>query len=194
MRRACRSLAVPALLVLALLLAACGDLGTKDEPPRPFGPGAGAGPIATPTPIPIAGVGALEYDFGYFEDVNTPMFPGDPDAMDLLDVIGWTRDSGTGKIQLYLAGIFGRPDTPCRFHAALAARDKGFTIVGDGEDRINEQGIVFHEVWLTRGAEQWRLDCAQLTGVLGLELLSASEQGGGLETEQVHFVLNSIRP
>ncbi|HEX9843679.1 MAG TPA: hypothetical protein VGC20_13055, partial [bacterium] len=87
-----------------------------------------------------------------------------------------------------------RPDTPCRFHAALLARDEGFTISGDGEDRVNDRGVVFHEVVLVKGAQLLRLDCAQLTGIFGVEMFGDSLVSGGLDTQQVHAVLNSIRP
>jgi hypothetical protein len=190
MRRACRSLAVPALLVLALLTAACGDLGTKDEPPRPFGPGAGNLPGGAPsvtTPVTVPGVGTLEYDNGYF--TLDPPPPG-ADAT----VVGVLTFVGPGTLSLRIGGIFGRPDTPCRFHAALLARDEGFTISGDGEDRVNDRGVVFHEVVLVKGAQLLRLDCAQLTGIFGVEMFGDSLVSGGLDTQQVHAVLNSIRP
>ena len=144
----------------------------------------------TPFSIPdLAGgsVGSLSYDATYFDAV-TPQTPTEQDTRAGLLV------SVANGVTLQLGIIFGRPDTPCRFHAALFARDEGFTILGDGEDRINDQGIVFHEVVLVKGTEFRRLDCARLKGELGVEVLGVSLPVYSLATEQVHVVLNSIHP
>lgn len=188
-------LAVLALGVATLgALSGCGALSKDDETPTPFGPGSGVPPVDTAGAVALSvpdldgtTVGTLSYDPGYFTPVPAPPpTAGNP----LFATLANTAD-GVG-LQLQL--IFGRPDTPCRFQAALAARDLGFTILGDGARRINERQVVFDEVLLVGGSEHWRLDCARLVGNTGIEVLGISGPADRLGTPQVHFVLNSIHP
>jgi hypothetical protein len=182
-------------VLLAGLLTGCGGLNQDDGPPRPFGPGVSGltPPVGATIAQAIPGldggsIGTLAYDAGYFVQSDFTPLPT------LADTRAGSLATSMGDLALQMALIFGRPDTPCRFHAALLARDEQFTILGDGEDRINSQGIEFHEVLLVKGAEHRRLDCARLTGNLGVEVLTVSAPADLLGTDQVHTVLNSIRP
>lgn len=182
------------MLLAAALLAGCGELD-DDPPPRPLGPGSGGDPLTGSTQTVTlrdttgAAFGQVTYDDGHFA-VALPFGPGRPTETD--PTIGALQ--AADGVSLGFVLIAGRPDTPCRFEAALAARDEGYTILGDGEDRINDVNVTFHEVWLARGAEWVRLDCAQLNGQRGVQVVAQSPSGNALETVQVHFVLNSIRP
>ncbi len=194
LRLAARLAALLVALALGMALAGCGALGKKDETPTPFGPGAGVPPVdaASTTPLSIVAldstsIGTLSYDAAYFTPVPVP-----PPTPANTQFAALTNAAAGLGLQFQI--IFGRPDTPCRFQAALAARDLGFTILGDGDKRINDQGLEFDEVLLVRGPEHWRLDCAQLVGNVGIEVLSISSPTDVLGTPQVHYVLNSIHP
>lgn len=181
-----------ALVLAGVFLTACGE--DDDAPPRPFGPGSGGPPLANPIQsrelLDTGGraFGSVQYhnSTNNFTPVVAFHQPSESDAtMALL--------AASDGVQLGFSLISGRPDTPCRFTAALLARDEGYAILGDGADRINDAGVVFHEVWLVRGSEWVRLACAQLDGLRGVQVLAQSPAGNRLETLQVHFVLNSIR-
>lgn len=186
---------VAALLLAAApaWLAACGGLGEDNSPPEPFGAGTGGpavpqGTVQSTTLADIAGdaIGTLDYDDGYFAFTPTTPTEEDPSLGQLVNA--------TDGVGLQVLLISGRPDTPCRFDAARAARDDGFTIIGDGEDRVNDADVEFHEVRLEAGDRYLRLVCAELKGRLGIEVRGLSTPTDQLGTEQVHFVLNSIRP
>lgn len=175
------------LLIGAPLLAGCLP---EETDPRPFGPGNGS-PVMGTSPTALLDtngntIGSLDYNNSYFT-LGLPNFtlPADPE----MGVI----TSPPNGIGLLVSLIAGRPDTPCRFAAAMLARDEGYTILGDGEDRINDQGVEFHEVWLS-GPSELRFDCAQLTGNLGVMVQAQAASSSLLKTSEVHFVLNSIRP
>jgi hypothetical protein len=182
------ALAVVLALSALLALAACEE---EDDDPRPFGPGSG-GPEAGASTMPAIlsntaseSIGALRYDGGHF----TATGPTTPTEANLR-ILRLVAADGT---ELVLSLIAGRPDTPCRFTAATAARDEGYTLIGDGEDRLNEAGLEFHEVRMQRGSVHVRLACVQLAGLHGVQVAVGSTSAGQLETRQVHYVLNAIR-
>jgi hypothetical protein len=184
--------AVALAVLLAGLLAGCGGLAQDKKPRTPFGPGTGgptSGPYAT-YDIPDTAnypFGQLEYDTTYWAPITgqTPTSTL-PNAGVLISM--------ASDVSMQLTLIFGRPDTPCRFQAALAARDDGFTIEGDGADKINALGVDFAEVQLHNGNVYWRLDCAQLSGNLGVGVLTQTTPTDQRHLNQVHYVLNSIQP
>ena len=184
---------------------------TEDEQPQAIGPGNGGPAVGTATQATLRDtdghkLGTIEYDAAYFVNttaIGTPAAPGpnDPILPDYpIDsatppafTMGVVGNDAEG-LHMFLVLIAGRPDTPCRFQAALAARDQGFTIWGDGADVLNGHGLEFHEVVISRGKLYVRLDCALLSNNLGIEVITQSTPAGRLGSRQVHFVLNSIRP
>jgi hypothetical protein len=190
-RRAPFALAL--LVALCLLPAGCGNLKKDDGDPIPLGPGSGGLAVTNPSaPQDIPGttssrIGTFQFDSDYFLfSAQTPT-TDDTSAGQLVDRVG-------DNLLLQLGLIYGRADTPCRFHAALSARDDGFTIEGDTTKRLNDLGVVFYEVLLYKAGEFRRFDCAELSGNAGVEVLSDSGPNDLVGTLQVHFVLNSIRP
>lgn len=178
-------------LLAALALGACGSIDSSSKTYTPFGAGSGGTAVntaaATTIDIPnlVGGTqGQLSYDTSYF--VYTPQTPTASNSKAGLLV------TPAGDLGLQLSVILGRPDTPCRFQAALAARDDGYIISGNGEDRVNDQQVDFHEVLLHSSTQYWRLDCAQLTGNVGVQVLTVSAPTDERNTAQVVYVLNSI--
>ena len=177
---------------LALLLAGCG-LAPDNETPTPFGPGTAPPTAGTPSAaqsIPdLTGgsIGQFEYDSTYFAAYVTSTPTLDNPQFGSLS-------TAAGDVVVQLSVIFGRPDTPCRYQAALAARDDGYAIDGDGAKRINDQQVEFAEVLLNNGSAYWRLDCAQPTGNVGVQVWGIADAPDKLGTEPVHLLLNSIRP
>ena len=175
-----------AMLGMLLLLASCAPPMEIPELSGPFGPGSGGppvNPVALVTqPLTSGGLplGSLDYDSTYF----TPI-PTGTEVVVLSDA--------TGAVVLTVAPISGRPDTPCRFQAALLARDHGYAILAAG-DRTNALGLDFHEVDLGPGADFQRFYCAELKSHLGVLINGISKPTNALGSEQVHLVLNSVRP
>ena len=175
-----------AMLGLLLLLASCAPPSDIQELSGPFGPGSGGPTVNTGAlvtqPITSGGLplGSLDYDSTYF----TPI----PTGSEVVMLAG-----GAGAVMLSVAPISGRPDTPCRFQAALLARDHGYAILAAG-DRTNAQGLDFHEVDLGPGADFQRFYCTELRSNLGVLINGISKPTNALGIEQVHLVLNSVRP
>jgi hypothetical protein len=173
------------LLALAVL-AAAGCSPEEDEWSGPFGPGYGGPAVALPaTGYPLTNadgvkLGRLEADATYF--AVAPL-PGTLLAL----------QNPSGELVLLVTEIFGRPDTPCRYTAALLARDEGYTILASG-DRVNDNGLEFHQVDLAKGATYLGLYCTTLRGNAGIQIGGESRNGNRLRNRQVHFVLNSVRP
>lgn len=184
-------------LTLALLaagaLAACGAVDSSSTSVTALGDGTG-GPAVNTAAVTTASIpnatggsqGQLSYDASYFGFL--PQTPSDTDPRAGL------LSTAAGDLGMQLSLIFGRPDTPCRYQAALAARDDGYTIQGDGQDRVNSNQVQFHEVLLTNGVQYWRLDCAELQSNVGVQVLTISSPTNQRDTQQVVYVLNSIHP
>lgn len=188
-----RVLLLIATLALSVLLSGCEE--EEDELSGPFGPGVGgtAAPAAgtgITEPLNDSGgsvFGGFEYDGGYWMDYSILLGAVDP----VLFIFGDT--AGTDDLTLILTRISGRPDTPCRFEAAILARDQNYTILASG-DRTNDQGLEFHQVNLSKGSEYLNLYCATVSGNLGVKITGISLSGNKLRYEQVHFILNSVSP
>lgn len=179
-----RAAAAAALLAAVLIGAGCAP-EKKDELSGPFGPGAGgpAVPQGAVQTLPITTgdgtpIGSLQYDDGYF--AQTPV-------TGMLYVL----TNATDNVSLAIGRITGRPDTPCRYDAAIQARDDGYTILASG-DRTNANGLEFHQVNLVKGAIEQRFYCTELYNHVGIQIDGISLTAGALDWEQVHFVLNSV--
>ncbi|MDH4247555.1 MAG: hypothetical protein OEW39_07045 [Deltaproteobacteria bacterium] len=186
--RAVRRPLLRALLLLwvAWGAVACGQPKALEELDGTFGAGSGGSPVnpgaVVTLPLTSGGsaLGGLSYDGAYFFQI-----PTSDESVVLSD--------SSGSVMLIVAPISGRADTPCRFQAALLARDRGYALLAAG-DRKNAQGLEFHEVDLGPGADFQRFYCTELKSHLGILINGVSNSGNNLGTEQVHFVLNSVQP
>lgn len=172
------------LVVLPIALVGCGE-EEADELSGPFGPGSG-GPdplVGTLITFPLtkadgSPLGTLSSDITYF-----PQVPAPGTVVILQSIVD--------PILLVVTRISGRADTPCRYTAALAARDDGFTILGSG-DRTNATGLTFHQVNLVKGATTRNFYCTILRDNVGIQISGSATNGNRLGTLQVHYVLNSV--
>jgi hypothetical protein len=178
-----------ALALLALLGVAAGCAPPQaGELSGPFGPGSGGPPLSGATaPVAFArsdGVvyGEAAFDPAYFQ----PLPAATPDQPA-------TLAAPAAGIVLAYSRIAGRPDTPCRYQAALLARDQHFTIAASGE-RSNDRGLSFYQVNLQAGGVFRRLYCVRIAGELGVAIVAQADAPEKLEYVQVLFVLNSVRP
>lgn len=179
-----------ALALLALLAGACEADEEGDELSGAIGPGFG-GPavpqgviqidnLDTPQPVTI---GTISFDDGYLMRV----FTGGP-----ADEVHYIyMDIADPALEIVILRITGRAETPCRFAAAILARDEGFTIQASG-DVTNAQGLIFHQVNLARGDTFQRFYCTELRPNVGIMISAESRLGNKLDFEQMHFLLNSV--
>jgi hypothetical protein len=180
---------VPALvLALAVLLAAGCGKAKKDELSGPFGPGVGGPADGTATPLALTKLdgsvlGAMDYWLPNFDVIPNPT-PGELP-------LGF-QESSNG-ILMGLELIVGRIDTPCRYGAALLARDEGFNIQASGH-RSNDQGLEFYQVNVSRGGEAVSFYCTSLRDSVGIMITGHATAPDRLTYREVHFILNSIRP
>jgi hypothetical protein len=177
-------------LLVAALLSACGEEQKEDELNGTIGPGSGGVPVTQATVVSDtvttpAGtrVGALDYDAGYWSET----FSGGGD-----DSIAFVYENAADALAIVVVRINGRPDTPCRFEAAVLARDEGFEVLASG-DVFNDQGLEFHQVNLAKGGVEQRFFCTDLNNNVGIEFSITSGVTGHAAYEQVHFILNSVR-
>ena len=180
-----------ALLFLALMLlpAACQNDEEGQELSGEIGPGSGgpavvaASVVTDPLTAPDGtSLGSLSFDASYL--VRT--FTGD-----LADQIHYIYVDSSATVAVTGTRISGRPDTPCRFSAALLARDEGYRILVSG-DVVNDQSLSFHQVNLVREDTFQRFYCTELLANVGIQIGAASIGGNQLDYEQVHFLLNSV--
>ena len=127
-------------------------------------------------------IGSISYDSSYFVDVSD----GEESEAAL------TLVSAVDALALSGSTISGRPDTPCRFTAAIMARDEDFEILRSG-DRTNSTGLDFHQVDLSNGQLYRSVYCATLKSEIGILILAEGDGANLLTSEQTLYVLNSIQ-
>jgi hypothetical protein len=177
---------LPLLLALALGGAACQE-EKKPELSGHFGPGSGGPALSGATAtVPLTKadgqvVGYADYDPLLFVPLGA-LAPGQIE--NLADV--------PNTLAIGITRISGRPDTPCRFQAALLARDQDFDILESG-DRKNDQNLDFHQVNLKKGNARLSLFCAALHSNVGVLLQVLTDSPGKIDWVEVHAVLNSVR-
>jgi hypothetical protein len=177
-----------AVLLAAMFLTACAE-DPKPELSGHFGPGSG-GPLVTGPflTVPITKssgtvVGYADYDDSYLVGLG----PGSTSEFENL------VDDATGStIGVNLSRITGRPDTPCRFQAAILARDEDYEILKSG-DRKNSHELDFYQVNLRKGALHLSLFCVSLRDEIGAAIQVITGSAALIDSLQVHYILNSIR-
>lgn len=172
-----------------MLLAACEIDEEGGDLSGPIGPGSGgpavaAGSVVTdPLTTPDgAALGSISFDSAYL----FRQFTGGP-----ADEIHYIYADATPSVAVTVLRISGRPDSPCRFSAALLARDEGYSILASG-DVVNDQGLQFHQVNLVLDDTYQRFYCTELQANVGIQINTGSIGGNLLESEQMHFLLNSV--
>ncbi|MBI3993474.1 MAG: hypothetical protein HY342_09385 [Candidatus Lambdaproteobacteria bacterium] len=191
-RKRGRRRAWPAVALLAVLatLSGCGGAEQQDELQGKFGAGSvGAEPVPENiVTVSFTTSGGAAYGQGSFDGVYfTATAAPDPAA----GLFGALANAGD-QIALSVVRIAGRPDTPCRYRAALMARDEGFDIDASG-DRSNAAGIEFHQVNLHGHGQFVSLYCATLANNAGVQVAAVNGNAAFRNSRQLHFVLNSIR-
>ncbi len=189
--------------LLAVLPAACRNEEQGAELSGEIGPGSGGPPVVQARVMTVLlatpdcqTIGTLAFDSGYF----TRTFPAGAAneipfvceiTSEAVDEIHYVYQNTAEAVTVIISRISGRPDTPCRFNAALLARDEGFAILASG-DVFNAAGLEFHQVNLTREATFQRFHCTELRSNVGIQISSTSTGGDKLGSEQLHFLLNSV--
>ena len=177
---------LPLLLALALGGAACQEQKKPGLSGR-FGPGSGGPALSgTMTTVPLTNadggvVGYAEYDALLFLPLGAL---GADQIENLADV--------PDNLAIGISRITGRPDTPCRFQAALLARDQDFDILDSG-DRKNDQDLDFHQVNLQHGGARLSLFCTALHSNVGVLVQVLTDAAAKIDWVTVHALLNSIR-
>lgn len=175
------------LLLLLPLLAACGE-DPEEELSGKFGPGSG-GPPLTGAHNTIAITKASGTPVGY-ADYDTAMDALGPASDDEFENL--VDDPLTITLAVALSRITGRPDTPCRFQAAILARDEGYEILESGS-RENDHRLDFHQVNLKNGGMRLSLFCTTLRDGVGVAVRVIAPSAALIGSQQVHYILNSIR-
>ncbi|MFH2130890.1 MAG: hypothetical protein ABIK68_11015 [bacterium] len=129
-------------------------------------------------------IATYAYDAAYFVEIYSAAVSTDPIFLALADI------QGEG-LSLVISRIYGRPDTACRYVAALLARDEGFEIDLTGE-RENTLGIAFYQVEVHKGSDYRGLFCAELKDDIGVSLAVRATARAMLASEQIYFILNSL--
>ena len=194
------------VLVCAVLLPGACNEQAEEELKGKIGPGEG-GPAVSDTPSEhfvrnsaSQIIGLYRYDDSFFLHDHP-----DPDneslhvlaTLTLVEIIVDLADDGelnglTGSdTVIFITRIIGRPDTPCRFQAAVQARDEGFEILASG-DRSNDQNLDFHQVNLSKGTIHQRFYCTKLRQNLGVAFNVFTAAAEVQEYLQVHSLLNSV--
>lgn len=179
-------------LLLLGLLAACEPDEEGGELSGAIGPGGGGPPVAAASVLTDAlttssgeQIGTLSYDASYLLQV----FAGA--AAD--NILYIYMDIADPVVEIAVSRISGRFETPCRFSAAILARDQDFSIQASG-DVVNAQGLIFHQVNLFKGDTFQRFYCTELRSNVGVQISAISRGGNKLDFEQMHFLLNSVTP
>jgi hypothetical protein len=106
---------------------------------------------------------------------------------------GVLNDFSGDDIAIFVTPIIGRADTPCRFQAAVLARDENYKIKGSG-DRKTNTGQELHQVNLAKASIPLtqRFYCYELIGEFGAQLNVVAVDDEHQDWRVVFAVLNSV--
>lgn len=172
------------LILMVGALSACGSDKPKEKLSGAIGAGSGGPAVGKLTTSELTRpngtvIGSLAYDATFF----SPIAPTAATQGALV--------SPAYSVAIALSHISGRPDTPCRFSAAVLARDSGYEI-GDTGFRTNDGGQELYEVNLSAPGSYQRLFCAQLKDNVGTQLSILADAPDKLGWMEVHATLNSL--
>ena len=147
-------------------------------------------------------IGSFEYDASVFlhyhpdpdNDALHVVANITPDVLiaDLADD-GIINNISVDEVLMIMTRIVGRPDTPCRFQAALQARDQRYKILASG-DRKNNRGLELHQVNLRNKklpASQ-RFYCFELKKPFGIQINVFTADEEHQDWREVLALLNSV--
>ena len=147
-------------------------------------------------------IGIFEYDASQFlhyhpdpeDDALHVVANITPDVLiaDLADD-GIINDISGDEVLMIMTRTVGRPDTPCRFQAALLARDEGYDVKASG-DRKNSNGLELHQVNLRNEklpASQ-RFYCFELKKPFGIQINVFTADEKHQDWRVVFALLNSV--
>lgn len=180
-----------ALALAAVLLSGCGE-DPEEELDGKFGNGNDSAAYTGGPDVEIdltkssgSVFGVAEYDSNFF--VFVP-----PEASGDFGTVVDNADEDLATVAVTLIRISGRADTPCRYQAAVLARDEDYTIEESGT-RKNAHNIEFYQVNLKKSGTHLSVFCAQMSGEVGVSVQVIAASSALIKSEQVHFILNSIR-
>jgi len=178
------------VLALALLSGCGGGTDLKETPKGDLGTGStGPSLSSTQSTQTLAApdgtwIGSLTLDLGYF----TPLYSAAGPTDDLYALLASSQSS----LQLSLVRILGRPDTACRYQAALLARDQGFT-TGDAGFKTNQQGLELYQARASNNADFRVFTCAKIKGQVGVILSAQASSAADLEAIPFYGLLHSLK-
>lgn len=184
--KSCRQLL---LLGLLFLLTSCKEAPEPDISGE-FGNGNGGTAVGTTqaerniTKTSGEVIATYKYDATYFLEIYSAASSADNSFLVLTDI-------GAEGLTIAFSRIYGRPDTACRYLAALLARDEEFEIDLVGE-RENTQGIEFYQVEVHKGADYRGMYCAELKDEVGVAMTVQATSKAMLAYQQTYSVLNSF--
>ena len=198
--------AIVLLLLLSAVATGCGP--QEEELSGRIGAGSGGPAVTGPFELHTlqSGDGTTIGEFGYdspgFFLLDNHPIPEMPElhlvatitpAAFLIDLAddGNINSLASGDVVIVATRISGRPDTPCRYQAAVQARDEGYKIMASGDVK-NANGVEFHQVNLRKGALRQRFYCADLRLNSGVMFNIFTPSSAEQDFLQTHYVLNSV--
>ena len=189
MNRSTRLLQFTVTLLCFLLLVACSDV-PEEETASAMGNGSGGRStglnLVTRDITKVSGevIATYQYDGDVFTEIFSAASTAETIFLILTDITG-------SDISITSARIIGRPDTACRYQAAVLARDQNFEIE-DTTLKTNASGIEFYHVSIRKSADYRDLYCASLSDQIGVSFTITASSAEFLRYQQVYFLLNSV--
>ena len=177
-------------LVLALLAGCGGGSDLKETPKGDLGSGSTGPSLSSTQSTQVltaadgTPIGSLTLDLGYF----TPLYFATGPTDDLFALLASSQSS----LQVSLVRILGRPDTACRYQAALLARDQGFT-TGEAGYKTNQQGLELYQARASKDADFRVFTCTKLKDQLGVILSAQANSAAELEAIPFYGMLHSLK-
>ena len=181
----------PLWVIICFLLFSCAP-PPEDELEGALGPGSGGDMVGTNlvskdvTKADATVIGTLNYDGDYFTEI--PSTDPSADSPLLYSLVGTTQTS----LSLVFIRILGRPDTACRYQAALLARDEEYTIDESGL-RTNDDDLEIYQVNVHKGSTYKSFFCTELKNNNGLSITITGASKAETSYLQVYAILNSIQ-
>lgn len=185
-----KKLTIYIFLLVFFVLVGCSSEEEDPELEGPFGAGTGGTAVDTNsvqsftlTKISGASIGMISYDSSHWADTTSSITGSNSLYLSLLS---------SDPISISLTRITGsRADTPCRFQAAVLARDNDYEILKSG-DRTNSKGLDFHQVNLRKDSTYLRFYCTTVSSNVGVLISATATTESHLDYLQLHHILNSV--
>lgn len=178
------------LLICCVTLFACSDIAEEEETASLLGNGSGGVAVSanliTRDITKSSGelIGTYQYDGDVFLEVFSAASSAETVFLILSDITGSTITVTAGR-------IIGRPDTACRYQAAVMARDLDYEIE-DTALKKNAEDIEFYKVSVSKSGAYVDLYCATLSDQIGVSFIVSSSSVEAPQFQQVFSLLNSV--